>query len=106
MLNFRIFDNCRLPTNPAKRRNAAGLGLAVLPFSRCQEIEFTVTAQYTPASRGIRGPYGEPEEPDEAASVEILEVTDAEGNSYEWDEIEGIMGAAVEWADENAYICN
>jgi hypothetical protein len=71
-----------------------------------QEIEFTVTAQYTPASRGIRGPYGEPEEPDEAASVEILEVTDAEGNSYEWDEIEGIMGAAVEWADENAYICN
>lgn len=26
-----------------------------------QEKEFTVTAQYTPASRGIRGPYGEPE---------------------------------------------
>ncbi len=64
-----------------------------------QEIEFTVTAQYTPASRGIRGPYGEPEEPDEPASVEILEVSDAEGNLYEWDEIEGIMGAAVEWAD-------
>lgn len=70
------------------------------------EIEFTVTAQYTPASRGIRGPYGEPEEPDEAASVEILEVTDAEGNSYEWDEIEGIMGAAVEWVDENVYSVN
>ena len=26
----------------------------------------------------------------------------ANGNSYEWDEIEGVMGAAVEWVDENA----
>lgn len=70
------------------------------------EVEFTVTAQYTPASRGIRGPYGEPEEPDECASVEILEVIDNDGNSYPWDEIDGVMDAAVEWAEENVYICN
>ena len=39
------------------------------PFEQLIEVELTVTAEYTPASRGSRGAYGEQEEPDEDATI-------------------------------------
>ena len=58
------------------------------------EVELTVTAEYTPESKGSRGQFGEPEEPDEPAQIEILSCVDSEGNEYEPDEIPGIFEAA------------
>ena len=50
------------------------------PFEQLIEVELTVTAEYTPASRGSRGAHGEQEEPDEPASIEILSIVDRAGN--------------------------
>ena len=60
------------------------------PFEQLIEVEITVTAEYTPASRGSRGAHGEPEEPDEDAEIEILSIVDANGKEYEPEEIENI----------------
>ena len=40
------------------------------------ELDLIITAEYTPASRGSRGTYGEQEEPDEDATMQILSITD------------------------------
>lgn len=61
-----------------------------------REVELTITYQYTPPSRGSRGPYGEPEEPDEQAEVEILSIVDATGKEYQpW--LEGISFHSLCW---------
>jgi len=64
------------------------------PFEQLIEVELTVTAEYTPASRGSRGAYGEQEEPDEPATIEILSCMDKAKNEYPPESIPGLMEAA------------
>lgn len=40
---------------------------------------FRVEYEYSPAERGLRGPYGEPVTPDIPAEVEVLEIYDEDG---------------------------
>jgi len=72
-------------------------------FDQLIEIELTVTAEYTPASRGSRGAYGEQEEPDEPATIEILSIVDKAGNEYPESEVPGVMEAANDWIEDNPH---
>ena len=71
------------------------------PFEQLIEVEITVTAEYTPASRGSRGAHGEPEEPDEDAEIEILSIVDANGKEYEPEEIENIHSLCWDHFENN-----
>lgn len=73
------------------------------PFEQLIEVELTVTAEYTPASRGSRWAYGEPEEPDEDATIEILSIVDRAGNEYPESEVPGAMEAANDWIEDNPH---
>ena len=54
------------------------------------EIDLTITYEYTPPSRGQRGPHGEPLEPDAESEIEIISVTDEAGNECDPETIENI----------------
>ena len=69
------------------------------PDNQFIEVELTITAEYTPASRGSRGSHGEPEEPDEDSSIEILSCVDKAGNEYPADDVPGVMNAAIDYLD-------
>lgn len=74
------------------------------PFEQFIEVELTVTAEYTPASRGSRGAYGEQEEPDEDATIEIISCVDKAGNEYPAESVPGIMEAAEDqWILHETY---
>jgi hypothetical protein len=74
------------------------------PFEQYIEVELTVTAEYTPASRGSRGAYGEQEEPDEDATIEILSIVDKAGNEYPVESVPGVMEAAEDqWILHETY---
>ena len=60
------------------------------------EIDLTITYEYTPPSRGQRGPHGEPLEPDAESGIEILSVTDEAGNDY-YDKIGNLYLYSLVW---------
>lgn len=74
------------------------------PFEQLIEVELTVTAEYTPVSRGLRGAHGEPEEPDEDATIEILSIVDKAGNEYPVESVPGVVEAAEDqWILHETY---
>ena len=67
------------------------------------EVELTVTAEYTPFSRGSRGAHGEPEEPDELEEMLIVSCVDAKGVEWDVDNVPGIYDAA--WSEFETVEC-
>lgn len=65
------------------------------------EVELTVTAEYTPFSRGSRGAHGEPEEPDEPEEINIISVVDSTGRAYDGSEMVVIMENAWSYVEDN-----
>ena len=55
-----------------------------------REIDLTIIYEYTPPSRGQKGPHGEPLEPDAESGIEVISVTDEGGKEYDPEKIENI----------------
>ncbi len=61
------------------------------------ETALTITYEYTPPSRGQKGPHGEPLEPDAESEIEILSATDEAGNECDPETIENINALSLCW---------